>query len=238
MAQSNAEQVVIRSWPKVIFLYPVMVSSLLCGVWQKMQGGINSDSADTAATIFLVVLCLNVLVISFEFSRFKTLAIMSLLVALFFLLLFLNTRWDVFPFIRSLFGKFDPRVSESFYFTLGVYLLIVFGFVFLSTRFDYWVIKSNEILHKEGFLGDVRRFPSPNLKMTKEINDVFEFLLSGAGRMILYPAGEKQAMVLNHVLWVNRKEKRIQDLLSALSVEIAGHEYVHDDDNVGVGIGD
>ena len=107
----------------------------------------------------------------------------------------------------------------------------------LSTRFDYWIIKSNEILHKEGFLGDVRRFPSPNLKMTKEINDVFEFLLMGAGRIVLYPASEKQAIVLNHVLWVNSKERRIQDLLSALSVEISGEEY-HHDDSVGIGIGD
>ncbi len=231
------EHVVIRSWPKVIFLYPVMLASFVCGIWQSLvDDGIGSDAAATCGALFVVVLCVNVLVISFEFSRFKTIAIVGFIVAGFFLLLYLNTRWEVFPFLRDIFHNFDLRATEWFYFTVGGYLAIVFGFVFLTTRFDYWVIKSNEILHKEGFLGDVRRFPSPNLKMTKEIRDVFEFILSGAGRIVLYPASEKQAIVLDHVLWVNSKEKKIQDLLSALSVEISGHE--HDDEGVGIGIGD
>lgn len=237
MSKSSEDQVVIRSWPKVIFLYPVMVFSLICGTWQLWADKSPDVSPETAAIMFLIVLGANLMVISFEFSRFKTLTIVFFVIAVFFLLLFLNTQWEVFPFLKSILARFEPAASSSFYFTLGAYLIVVFGFVILSTRFDYWIIKSNEILHKEGFLGDVRRFPSPNLKMTKEINDVFEFLLMGAGRIVLYPASEKQAIVLNHVLWVNSKERRIQDLLSALSVEISGEEY-HHDDSVGIGIGD
>ncbi len=233
-AAPDRDQVVIRSWPKVVFLYPVMVFSFFCGIWQSISGGMeldpevaNPEVAQYAGSIFFIVLGLNLLVISFEFSRFKTVAIGFFLLAMFFLLLYLSTRWEVFQFLGRFFGAFDIRLTSHFYYTLGTYLLLVFGCVFFTTRFNYWVIKSNEILHKEGFMGDVKRFPSPNLKMTKEINDVFEFLLMGAGKVVLYPAGEKQAIVLDHVMWVNSKEKRIQDLLSSLTVEIAGHD--HDD---------
>jgi len=226
---SNLDKIVIRSWPKVIFLYPAMLASFICGIGQYMtEAGLNSDFAEKAGMIFFVVFCFNLLVISFEFSRFKTLAILFFLLAVVFLLLYLSTRWEVFAFIRNLIEKLDLRCSTPFYFAVGSYLLLTFGAVFVTTRFNYWVIHSNEILHKEGFLGDVRRYPSPNLKMTKEINDVFEFLLLGAGRVVLFPASEKQAMVLNHVLRVNAVERAIQELLSSLQVEIAGHEHAEE----------
>lgn len=230
---TNPDQVIIRPWPKVVFLYPVMIFCFFCGIWQALSGteaipGLDTEVAGYVGRIFFVVLCINILVISFEFSRFKTVAILFFLIAVFFLLLYLSTRWEVFVFISKYFSALDIRLTESFYFALGSYFLLVFGTVFFTTRFNYWVIKSNEILHKEGFLGDVKRYPSPNLKMTKEIKDVFEFLLMGAGKVVLYPASERQAIVLDHVMWVNSKEKRIQDLLSALSVEIAPHH--HDDE--------
>ncbi len=226
------EQVIIRPWPKVVFLYPVMFFCFFCGIWQSLSGTeeiptLQTDVALYAGRIFFVVLCLNILVISFEFSRFKTVAIIFFLIAVLFLLLYLSTRWEVFAFISRYFSALDIRLTEYFYFSLGSYFVLVFGGVLITTRFNYWVIKSNEILHKEGFLGDVKRFPSPNLKMTKEIQDVFEFLLMGAGKIVLFPASEKQAIVLEHVMWVNSKEKKIQDLLSSLSVEI------HEDDDEG-----
>ncbi len=225
------DQITIRSYPKVVFLYPVLVFSLICGTWQLLsEGGIESEAAPIAGEIFFVVLALNLLVISFEFSRFKTVAIFFFLLAVFFLLLYLGTRWQVLQFIRDFVLAFDLRVSNHFYFTLGTYLSVILTGVFITTRFDYWIVKSNEILHKEGFLGDVKRYPSPNLKMTKEINDVFEFFLLGAGRVVIYPTSEKQAIVLDHVLWVNSKERRIQDLLSSLSVEITGQDAYEDDE--------
>jgi len=231
-AKKDIDRIVIRPWPKVVFLYPVMLASFICGIGQNMtQDGMQSSFAETAGMIFFVVLAFNLLVISFEFSRFKTLAIIFFILAMVFLLLYLSTRWEVFPFLRDLVGSLHLRCSTPFYYSLGVYLLLIFGTVFINTRFNYWTIRSNEILHKEGFLGDVKRFPSPNLKMTKEITDVFEFMLLGAGRVVLYPASEKQAIVLEHVLRVNAVERAIQELLSTLEVEIADHD--HEDEETG-----
>jgi hypothetical protein len=234
---AHRDSIVIRSWPNVIFLYPVMLTAFICGTWQLLSGAeVQSALAETAGLVFFAVLCLNLLVISFEFSRFRTISIISLLIALFFLLLYLSDRWDVLAWIRQLLGGFHISASPALYFALGSYLLIVFVGVYINTRFNYWVLKSNEILHKEGLLGDVRRFPSPNLKMTKEISDVFEFLLLGSGRIVLSPASERQSIVLHHVLRVNVVEKAIQDLLSSLQVEI--QEDTQEEERSGIGVGD
>jgi hypothetical protein len=231
----DLDQIVIRSWPKVIFLYPLLLTSLICGIIQSVTGeGPEARFPETAGMIFFVVMCLNFLVIAFEFSRFKTLAIFFFFVAIFFFLLYLSTRWGVFTFLGNLLSAFHLRLSTSFYFATAAYFLLIFVGVFMNTRFNYWVIRSNEILHKEGFLGDVRRYPSPNLKMTKEILDVFEFLLLGSGRIVLSPATEKQAIVLDHVLRVNQVEKDIQELLSALQVEIEAPEQ-HEPEGIGAG---
>ena len=233
MSESRkTDQIIIRSWPKVIFLYPMMLTSFFCGIWQWILGDPSSGDFDlekqaeiretmqVAGMIFFAVLCLNLLVISFEFNRFRTMAIVFFCLALVFLLLYLSHDLPVIATIKDALAGLKFELSTSFYMTLGVYFLIVFGFVFANSRFNYWVVKSNEILHKEGFLGDVRRFPSPNLRMSKEISDVFEFLLLGAGRIIINPASEKRAIVLDHVLRVNAAETAIQDLLSSISVEI------------------
>jgi hypothetical protein len=228
----DIDSITIRSWPKVIFLYPVLLTSLLCGIYQSATGAnIDTGLSEAAGMLFFVVLCLNLFVIAFEFSRFKTLALFFFVLAVFFFLLFLSTRFEVFPFLKEVFEVFHIRCSSSLYYSVAGYLCFVFFLVYINTRFNYWVIRSNEILHKEGFMGDVRRFPSPNLKMTKEIPDVFEFLLLGSGKIVLYPASEKQAIVLEHVLAVNASERAIQELLSSLSVEIErGGGDDHDDE--------
>ncbi|MBI4606759.1 MAG: hypothetical protein HY721_32750 [Planctomycetes bacterium] len=234
--KKDLDEIIVRSWPKVIFLYPVMIAGVICGTAQAIWGGNPDESLgfkETLGLVFFAVFCLNLLVISFEFSRFKTLAIFFFFVAVFFFLLYLNTRWQVFPWLVNLFDAFHITCSSSFYFATAGYLLLNFCGVFVTTRFNYWKIRSNEILHKEGFLGDVKRFPSPNLKMTKEISDVFEFLLLGSGRIVLYPTSEKQAIVLEHVLRVNAVERATQELLSAIAVEVESHQDSEEEETVG-----
>ena len=226
------DMIIIRSWPKIIFLYPVMLTGFICGIVQSFYPD-HPTLKETLGLIFFIVLCLNLLVISFEFGRMRTLAIVFFLFGLFFFLLYMSHDFAVFDWLKDFLGGLKITMSRSFYFYLTFYLALIFVCVYVNTRFSYWQIKSNEILHKEGFLGDVRRFPSPNLKMTKEIGDVFEFLLLGAGRVVLSPASEKQSIVLNHVLRVNAAEKKIQELLSSLTVEI----HQDDDDQAAMGIG-
>jgi len=179
--------------------------------------------------VFFTVFALNLLVIAFEFTRLKSVAIFCLLLAIAFLLLYLGTKMPVFVFIWHLVERLRISASTSFYFTLGTFFFIVYVGVFVSTRWNYFEIRHNEIVHHTGFLGDIKRFPSPNLKFTKEITDVFEFGLLGSGRVILYPASEKEAIVLDNILNVNRAEREMKTLLSSLAVEVSGHEHLDEE---------
>jgi len=69
-------------------------------------------------------------------------------------------------------------------------------------------------------LSDLERYPSPHLRVEKEINDIFEYLLLGSGRLILHPSGERKAIVLDNVPWISHKERDITRLLSALQVQV------------------
>jgi hypothetical protein len=208
----------------VIFFYPAMMASLIAGGWQLLEG--NGVESEEAGLVFFTVLALNLLVISFEFSRLKTVAIILGCLAVVFLLLFLGTKYAVLEFLRDMIRGLHLRASSSLYFSLGGYLLVVFAGIFINTRWNFFEVRHNEIVHHTGFLGDIRRFPSPNLKFTKEINDVFEFLLLGSGRIILYPTSEKEAIVLDNVLNVNRVESQMKQMLSAIAVEVnTEHEH-------------
>ncbi len=233
------KKIVIRSWPKIIFLYPTFFAALVAGVWQWAVGSPENAPADEVASrldaietiglLFVSVFALNVLVIAFEFSRIKTVAILFLVVAVAFFALFMSTMYDIFPALRELVDALHLRMSTSFYFTMAGYFFLIYVLVFINTRWNYWVIRHNEIIHYTGFLGDIKRFPSPNLRMTKTIDDVFEFLLLQSGRITLFPASEREAIVLENVLGVSRAEREIKRLLSAIAVKISHQEVSVDD---------
>ena len=222
----DVDEVIIRPWPKVILLYPTAISALVCGLIQAFGRGEAPTAPDTFYGVnalglaFFIVFALNLLVFSFEFSRLKSLTIALAGLAVVFLCLWLGEKWPVVEWIREFIKERRFALSTQLYLGLFIYFLGIFVGVFINTRFNYYEIKHNEILHHTGFLGHVKRFPSPNLKMTKEINDVFEYVLLRSGRMILFPATEREAIVLENVLNVNAKEKDVHELLSSLAVEI------------------
>lgn len=215
--------IILRPWPKVIFLYPAFIAAVVSGVWQLWLDP-QSPARETVGLVFFCVFAINLLVISFEYTRVKTVAIFFLALAVAFLLMFLSTKWEIIPSIKEAVDGLKITASTSFYFAIACYLLAVYTGVFINTRWNYWEIRRNEIIHHTGFLGDIKRYPSPNLRMTKVINDVFEFLLLGSGRIVLYPASEREAIVLENILNVNKVENSVKKLLSALSVELAPAE--------------
>jgi hypothetical protein len=92
--------------------------------------------------------------------------------------------------------------------------------VMISVRFDYWEVRPNELLHHHGLLSDLKRYAAPNLRVDKEINDVFEYLLLGSGRLILQPSSERRAIILENVPFISQKEKDITAMLGALQVQV------------------
>jgi hypothetical protein len=124
------------------------------------------------------------------------------------------------PWVSSQLARIRPMANATFYFLFVLMMSLIYVGVAINTRFDYWQVSGNELLHHHGMLSDLERFPAPALKIDKEIKDVFEYMLLGSGRLILHPSNEPRAIVLENVAWINRKEKAIMKLLGTLQVRV------------------
>jgi hypothetical protein len=277
------ERIYLVSYPKIMFMYPTVVTALFAAVFMWIRGGVPKDevargerpaavktvlqaslavqepaasekaapaasdaaaaptetqaaATDSAASppssgthtyhhvvarIFLLVFALNLVVISFDFPRTTSLTWFFAVVALAIGLWFLFTRYEgLAPAIVSTLLSIKPYANASFYMVFALVMIFLFICVMISRRFDYWEVKGNELLHHHGFLSNLERFSAPNLRIDKEINDLFEYMLLRSGRLIIHASNERRAIVLDNVLFINSKEEKITQMLGALQVRV------------------
>ena len=67
-----------------------------------------------------------------------------------------------------------------------------------------------------------------NLKFDKEIPDVLECILLGAGRLVLHVPNVSKAIVLDNVLFINRKEEALKRVMSRLEVRVTTDQEAED----------
>ncbi len=214
------------SYPKIVFLYPTFIFAILA--WLVMlllgstaePGGERHRVAELITLFFLMLTAVNLVVISFDFPRTTSLTLFFGFSALIMggVLLFTNNPDLVKP-VSNFLNALRPWANAQFYGLFSVFLGLLYLIVWMMARFDYWEVRPNELMHHHGFLSDLERFSAPNLRISKEINDVFEYMLLRSGRLILHPTNEPRAFVLDNVLNINRKEAQITKMLGALQVE-------------------
>jgi hypothetical protein len=286
------DRIFLVSYPKIVFLYPTVLTSLFCAIvmWAKgdiptneivaqqsreaqivMKAAVQTadeapssassadgdaaglmevtpavdavaasesapaaDGADSevvsvkihsyhnvCARIFLIVFALNMVVISFDFPRTTSLTWFFAITALVLGLWFLFSRYEgLAPKIVQGLLTIKPWANASFYMIYTMIMLFLYMWVMISRRFDYWEVKGNELLHHHGFLSNLERFSAPNLRIDKEINDLFEYILLRSGRLIIHCSNERRAIVLENVLCINSKEDLITRMLGALQVRV------------------
>jgi hypothetical protein len=113
-----------------------------------------------------------------------------------------------------------PLANSTFYYVVAGIMALLYLAMFISVQFDYWEVRPNELLHHHGLLSDLNRYSAPDLRIDKEINDVFEYLLLRSGRLILHPSGEKRAIILENVPFIAHKEEALTRMLGALQVQV------------------
>lgn len=176
---------------------------------------------NVCARLFLTVLALNLVVISFDFPRTTSLTWFFAIIAIVIAAWVILTKFDgLAPEIVAVLLKIKPAANASFYLIFAGIMIMLYLGVLISRRFDYWEVKGNELLHHHGFLSNLERFSAPNLRIDKEINDVFEYMLLRSGRLIIHASNERRAIVLDNVLFINDKEERITKMLGALQVRV------------------
>ena len=174
------------------------------------------------AMLFLAMFAFNLLVMALDFPRFSLVAvILAILFGLFFIL-WLGSYFhlDLLKPIHVIFSGIYAVANKGFYFMVFVTLMLVFAVIYITRWLDYWEILPNEILHHHGPLSDLERYPTMNLKFDKEIPDVLEWVLLGAGRLVLHVPNVSKALVLDNVLFISAKEKALKNVMSRLEVRV------------------
>lgn len=257
----------IFTYPKIIFIFPTLIMSLICwvGMWMvsedannpKRQTATAAQAGDAGVSakadlipsagpiptgqadpkrfrstenvlglLFLGVLFFNMMILAIDFPRFTIFALILLGTTILFFLLWLGVFVNILEPLERAFQSVFVYSNAQFYFIFSLVLIIIYTLIFTTRWLDYWEILPNEILHHHGPLSDLERYPTTNLKFDKEIPDVFEHLLAGAGRLILHVTNEHRAIVLDTVLHVSRKEEALKKLMSRLEVRVTTDQEV------------
>jgi hypothetical protein len=223
------KSIFLISYPKVVFLYPSFLTALFCGLYMTFSGAQPADASGAIVTsLFLCVLTVNMVVLSFDFPRTTSLTLFFFVAAAVAgsVLLF-RSYPDLAPAITNFLKLFHPYVNSHFYYFFAAMIALIFIAVAINVQFDYWEVRPNELLHHHGILSDLKRYSAPNLRIDKEINDVFEYLLLRSGRLILQARGESRAIILENVFFINRKEEQLTRMLGALQVQVRGEGDAH-----------
>jgi len=217
-------RVILVSYPKIVFLYPIFLASIVAACCHAFFPATLDPAYGPAAvvsTIFLILLAGNMMILAFDFPRTTSLTLFFFVVALVlgFVLLF-TFRPGLLPAITRALAAFRPLANSHFYWAFAGILGTILLAVLVAVRFDYWEVRPNELLHHHGFLSNLERLAAPNLRIDKEINCIFEYLLLRSGRLILQASNERRAIVLDNVPFITKKEDDITRMLGALQVQV------------------
>lgn len=196
----------------------------------RMPRRFNSPS-NLMALFFLGVFAFNIVVLSLDFPRFTLVAGVLLFLLTIALLGWLSAAFNLsifVPIMRALDGIFVVA-NGTFYFMIALIIGLGFAMIYATRWLDYWEVRPNEILHHHGPLSDLERFPTMNLKFDKEIPDVLEYLILGAGRLVMHVPSENRAFVLDSVLWIDDKERRLKSMMSRMEVRITTDKEADED---------
>ena len=220
----KVESVILVSYPKLIFLYPSLFVSFATALYLSFSQAPLDPNHQTAvflSTLFLGVFGINLVVLAFDFPRTTSLTLFFCFAALILgLVLLFTLKPELMPVVTGWLTHFRPLANATFYWSFTVIVGAIFAVSFITLSFDYWEVRPNELLHHHGFLSNLERFSAPNLRIDKEINDLFEYMLLHSGRLILQPSNERRAIILDNVPFIKTKERQITQLLGALKVDI------------------
>ena len=202
---SSELRVVVRPLPKVVFFYLTWIMSLVCGI---LEPGPNMS------LVWMGVFFFNLLVISFDFNEERSVIFVLAGIAAFLGLLY----FGVLGSVSQWFTDLQPEMNRTFYWMMFGGLSVVFFFVWVNTRLDYWEFRPNEVVHRHGIFPKMKRFSTEDMRWDKTVPDMLERLLLGTGSIVLTTPHERHPVVLNHVARIGAIDDRIADILGVKAV--------------------
>lgn len=213
------DKVVLRAWPKMLFIWPSALVALAAGIGTYITAD-TTNLWEFWGALFLTVFALNLMIVTFEFPRSTSLTLILACVALAWILVELNRRYNIIAPLREFVESLQLAARPDFFFALFVvYVLLLIG-MFISTRFNYWEISNNELIHHKGLMQDVERYSTDGLRYSKQITDFFEYLIGGSGRLIVQTPSIGEPIVLENVIGINRVARTLDLMLESQRVVV------------------
>ena len=212
--KKSISEVKLRSYPKIIFFWPLIITSFVLWILQAIAG---DTPLQWLGIFWIMVLFCNLFVMGFDFGSSKFfILILAAVIGILLLIFLVIPTWGI-PAFSDI--TWNPGLTANFYMAITLILVFIIGFVILDAFFDYWKVERNEIYHKKGIFSSAERMPVKALRWKKEIPDVFEFFILRAGSLTLMPGRVEETIILPTVLNVNKKAEQLDYLLSHISVE-------------------
>ncbi|MEJ2295788.1 MAG: hypothetical protein P8Y23_13615 [Candidatus Lokiarchaeota archaeon] len=210
---AKEEKVYLRNYSKVIFFYPLFITSFILYLIEAIMG----VEEPWLGAIWITVFFANLFVIAFDTSSTKFFILLLVVVILVIIFTFVFHPGNIISNILSF--EITITMSYQFYLVSTIILGLIFLIAWIATRFDYWKVERNEVIHKKGIFVSVDRYPTKSLRIKKEIADIFEFALLRVGRIQLFFGGQ-DLIHLNTIININKKAKQLDYLLSDIEVDV------------------
>jgi len=213
------DRLVIRSYPKAITLLPTALLALIFGIVELFPGAFNAVGR-ALGLFFMFIFFFNILVIAFDFTEAKTYGFIGLIIILILAYIVLAQAEIIPADVGSgLIKSLDIRLTAQAYLGLALSIFFMMLIAWLSTRWKYWIVESNQITKKEGLFGRVERFSTAGVRYDIRIDDVFEYIIFKAGSIVFYFPTKKIAEKIPMVLNVRKVERRLAEILGRVEVE-------------------
>ena len=150
----KASNVIIRGYPKTIYLWPSMVAGFVIFLIDVALRTIGKYPVNTVtnngldkynaylASIWLLILFFNLIVISFDFTLGKTFTIFVTIIVVVLLYILvkntLNLNVGPLPDFKEILASFDIYASSNFYTSVSRLLVILFIALFSEARGHVW----------------------------------------------------------------------------------------------------
>ena len=218
--------VIIRSHFKSIYLIPMALISLFCGV--ALTVGDPAKLEEPLGLVWTLSFCFYMNIFIFEWSRAWTWALIVSFISLLAVGFAVNDPVS-FPVWHALGGWFRDlnlgiRANTGYFFAVFFGLCAMVSVV--RTRLNYLVVEHNEILvYRNAIFGDRQRLPMLNRRIMVRVPDMLEYFHPGynAGQIIIHAQdGAEGDLVLDNVLGIRRIERAMDRLGSSLAI-VGGH---------------
>jgi hypothetical protein len=221
---AHGHMLIVRSHFKSIYLIPMALISLLCGIWMTFAGGdaAPGEAAYRVGLVFTLSFMFYMNMFMFEWSRTWTYVLVASLIALVFLGFAVNgERFPVWKKLGELLAATRFQQSAASYFFYAAFFAACAGVSWIRTRLNYVVIEHNELeFNRNALFGDRERISLVNPRIEVRVPDMLEYFhpFYRAGQIIIH--APDRTLVLENVLQIKAVERVLDRITGTLSVKV------------------